>query len=92
MSPDTATPGATAVLAALRARIAALRTDFDAKAAEAALLNAALSVTTERLDHSEHLLAAAQQRIEAIETSTSWRVTAGARRLAEQAKRLVRRG
>ena len=32
-----------------------------------------------------------QRRIEAIETSTSWRATAGVRRLGEQAKRLAGR-
>jgi hypothetical protein len=59
---------------------------------EAARLDAELSATTRRLERAEQTLAVAQQRIEAIETSTAWRATAGARRLAEQAKRLARRG
>jgi hypothetical protein len=85
-------PDQVAEPAAMRARIAELRASCDATAAEAARLDAALSATTDRLRHAEQVLAAAQQRIEAIETSTSWRVTAGARRLAEQARRLARYG
>jgi O-antigen biosynthesis protein len=91
--------------AALRGRIAALRAGCDAKAAEAvhwaaaaahwaaeaARLGGELAATTERLARTEPALAEAQRRIEAIEASTSWRATAGARRLAEQARRLARR-
>lgn len=105
-SPDAAELADVAALAALRERIAtlrtgfdavrtgfdALRTGFDAKTEEATRLGAALSATTERLEHTEQVLAVAQRRIEAIETSTSWRVTAATRRLAEHAKRLARRG
>jgi O-antigen biosynthesis protein len=53
---------------------------------------AALSAAAERLDRTEQALAAAQLRVEAMEASASWRVTAAARRLAALAKRLARRG
>jgi len=91
-SPDAAAPVPATEHAALRARIAALRADFDAKTEEATQLTAALAPTIERLARAEQDLAAAQRRVEAIEASSSWRVTAGARRLAEQARRLARRG
>ncbi len=91
--------------AALRARITELRARCDANAAEAAhwaadgahwageaaRLDAEQSATILRLERAEQALTTAQRRIEAIEASTSWRATAGARRLAEQAKRLARR-
>lgn len=77
-------------------------TDAAHWAAEAARLDAELAAViqradveqtaaVQRLEHAEQALAARQQRIEAIEASTCWRATAGARRLAEQARRLTRR-
>ena len=59
--------------------------------AEAAGLEVALSTATQRLELADQALVAAQRRTEAIEGSRSWRATAGARRLVERAKRLVRR-
>jgi hypothetical protein len=82
--PAPSAPDDDAERAALRKRIAELRARCDARAADAARLGAALAGV-------EQALAAAQRRIEAIETSTCWRATAGARRLAERAKRLARR-
>ncbi len=88
--PSPAKPGDADERAALRARIAELRARCDAGTAETERLTAALSDTTLRLERAEAARMVAQRRIEAIETSTSWRATAGARRLADQAKRLAR--
>ncbi len=97
--PAAPEPDDAAERAALRTRIAALRERCDAHAAnathwaeEAARLDAALSPTLQRLEAAELALAATQRQIQAIEASTSWRATAVARRLAEQAKRLAGRG
>jgi hypothetical protein len=69
--------------AAWRARIAELRAGRNAGATgaarwagEAAPLDAELSAATRRLESAEQALAVAQQRIEAIETNTTWRATA----------------
>ncbi|HVC60990.1 MAG TPA: glycosyltransferase [Acetobacteraceae bacterium] len=91
--------------AALRARIAELRAHYDATAAdatnrandaarwaaEATRLDAELSAAIQRVERTDQALQAERRRIEAIEASTCWRATAGARRLAERAKRLARR-
>ncbi len=77
--------------AALRARIAELRESCDGHATNAARLDAELVTTRRRLESTEQALAVAQRRIEAVETSTCWRATAGVRRLGEQAKRLAGR-
>jgi hypothetical protein len=61
------------------------------RAGEAVRLDAELSAAISRLDSVEQTLVAAQRRIEAIEGSTFWRATSGARRLADQAKRFARR-
>lgn len=66
-------------------------TDAAYRAGEAARLDAELSAAIQRLGGAEEILVAAQQRIEAIEGSTFWRATAGARRLAERVKRFARR-
>jgi hypothetical protein len=66
-------------------------TDAAHWAEEAARLDAELSAAISRLGDAQQALTMAQRRIEAIESSTSWRATGGARLLAEQAKRLVRR-
>jgi O-antigen biosynthesis protein len=80
-------------VAAAHAATDAVRRAADAAhwAGETARLEAELSAAMQRLENVEHALASAQRRIAAIEASTSWRATAGARRLAEQAKRLARR-
>jgi glycosyltransferase involved in cell wall biosynthesis len=92
-------------LADLRARCDANAADAARSAAdaarwaeEAARLDAERSAaiqqlerSEQQLERSEQALAGVQRRIEAIEASSSWRVTAGPRRLAEQAKRLARR-
>jgi hypothetical protein len=95
--PAPAASNEAAERAAMRARIAELRVHCDTQAADAAhwasevaRLNAELSATLQRLERGEQALRAARRRIEAIETSTSWRATAGFRRLAEQAKHLAR--
>lgn len=125
--PSPVPPREDAEHAALRARVAELRTGYDANAAdtarwaaeaarwetdaarsaaeaassaadavhwagEAARLEADLLMTNRRLAGVEDALAVALRRLDAIETSTSWRATAGARRLAEHAKRLAGRG
>jgi glycosyltransferase involved in cell wall biosynthesis len=78
---------------ATRSAAEAARSATDAThwAEEAARLDAELSAAISRLEGAQQALTMAQRRIEAIESSTSWRATEGARRLAEQAKRLVRR-
>jgi Glycosyl transferase family 2 len=58
---------------------------------EVARLDAELSAAISRLESTGRALTIAQRRIEAIESSTSWRATEGARRLAEHVKRLARR-
>ena len=84
--------------AALRARIIELRRQCDANADktaewanEAARLEAELSSAARRLEASDRALTVALWCLETIETSTTWRATAGIRRLAEHAKRLVGR-
>ncbi len=89
--PGAAESSGAAELAALRARVAELRAGCDAYAAEVARLAAALAAAALRQDHTDQALAVAQRRIAAIEGSTTWRATAGARRLAERAKRLADR-
>ncbi len=59
-------------------------------AGEAARLEAELSAAIQRAEDAEQGLMAVQRRIDAIEASSSWRATAGVRRLAERTKRLVR--
>lgn len=94
--PCGAVSDVAAAQSALSARIAALRAACDAHAAEAARLEAERVATAERLEQTQQALeqtqlalAATQWRIEALENSTFWRATAGARRLAERAKRLT---
>ncbi|HEY6431051.1 MAG TPA: hypothetical protein VIZ17_03655, partial [Acetobacteraceae bacterium] len=97
--------GEDAARAVLQARIATLRASSEASASEAAgwsaeatrwsreaaRLDAELSAAIQRLERTAQALAASQRRIEVIEASTCWRVTAGPRWLAEQARRLARR-
>jgi len=89
--PAAAVAGEAAEHAALRARIAELRAACDAHAAEAARLGVALEGAEHALHDTEYALAVTQRRLQAVEGSTTWRATAGARRLAERAKRLAGR-